>query len=339
MTDRSFNQMQLDSILRLERERFIARAKELAASHRAVARLPVKPKQMDAAEALDELIEELSAGQSLPDAEAAIRADERERIARRIERDHAKGTYPYEMARRVRDNDMPGEDVPHPLERQIVALSEQIVTVTSQRLEEIQGLQAKVDRLCGALDCFTLPKRRMDGGYWKYDHEFVGDDDDDHCRECADAWCEHEWAKEREALLGDSPDRPHRLTWTGIEWVAPCGCRYHPDDDNGSHGGAPHVHRCEKHAALARSAEQHLREALAVARTFVESEARRRADEGQNNHALKVLQHIDECPALTDATRASTSQQSCVHPPDRLEKFGPNATCRRCRDCGEEFST
>lgn len=46
---------------------------------------------------------------------------------------------------------------------------------------------------------------------------------------------------------GTAPERPHRLTWSGAEWVAPCGCRYHPDDDNGSHGGAPHVHRCEKH--------------------------------------------------------------------------------------------
>jgi hypothetical protein len=43
-------------------------------------------------------------------------------------------------------------------------------------------------------------------------------------------------------------DRPHHLAWNGTEWVdGRCGCRYHPDDDNGSHGGAPHVHRCEKH--------------------------------------------------------------------------------------------
>jgi len=45
------------------------------------------------------------------------------------------------------------------------------------------------------------------------------------------------------------PDRGHHLAWNGAEWADErCGCRYHPDDDNGSHGGAPHVHRCEKHS-------------------------------------------------------------------------------------------
>lgn len=62
------------------------------------------------------------------------------------------------------------------------------------------------------------------------------------------------WAALDSAVTAGSPpetqpDRPHKLTWNGAEWVAPCGCRYHPDDDNGSHGGAPHVHRCETHAA------------------------------------------------------------------------------------------
>lgn len=51
--------------------------------------------------------------------------------------------------------------------------------------------------------------------------------------------------------------RPHKLTWNGTEWVAPCGCRYHPDDDNGSHGGAPHVHRCEKHRRAATGDDHH----------------------------------------------------------------------------------
>lgn len=41
-----------------------------------------------------------------------------------------------------------------------------------------------------------------------------------------------------------------------------------------------------------------LREVLDVARGFVESEARHRIDEEQNNAALRVLQYIDECPAL-----------------------------------------
>lgn len=41
--------------------------------------------------------------------------------------------------------------------------------------------------------------------------------------------------------------RPHKLEWSGREWKAPCGCAYHPDDDKGTHGGAPHVHRCQEH--------------------------------------------------------------------------------------------
>ena len=46
-----------------------------------------------------------------------------------------------------------------------------------------------------------------------------------------------------------SEPRQHHLAWNGTEWTDDrCGCRYHPDDDNGSHGGAPHVHRCERHA-------------------------------------------------------------------------------------------
>jgi len=45
-------------------------------------------------------------------------------------------------------------------------------------------------------------------------------------------------------------ERSHHLSWNGSEWVDErCGCRYHPDDDNGTHGGAPHVHLCERHGA------------------------------------------------------------------------------------------
>jgi len=46
------------------------------------------------------------------------------------------------------------------------------------------------------------------------------------------------------------PNRPHHLVWSGVEWIDDrCGCRYHPDDDNQTHGGGPHVHPCEKHRA------------------------------------------------------------------------------------------
>lgn len=76
------------------------------------------------------------------------------------------------------------------------------------------------------------------------------------------------------ALAGIAPDRPHKLTWNGTDWVAPCGCRYHPDDDNGSHGGAPHVHRCEKHG---KAPEWRAGEREAVARCV--------------GHALAELMH------------------------------------------------
>ena len=49
-----------------------------------------------------------------------------------------------------------------------------------------------------------------------------------------------------------SPDPPANrllhLTFDGTEWVDDrCGCRYHPDDDNSTHGGGPHVHQCDEH--------------------------------------------------------------------------------------------
>jgi hypothetical protein len=54
------------------------------------------------------------------------------------------------------------------------------------------------------------------------------------------------------APQGPEPGRPHHLVWSGVEWVDErCGCRYHPDDDNRSHGGAPHVHHCKEHSAAA----------------------------------------------------------------------------------------
>ncbi len=42
---------------------------------------------------------------------------------------------------------------------------------------------------------------------------------------------------------GVTEHRPHHLVWRDGEWHDErCGCRYHPNDDNNSHGGAPHVH-------------------------------------------------------------------------------------------------
>lgn len=56
----------------------------------------------------------------------------------------------------------------------------------------------------------------------------------------------------QEGILLPRPARDHHLRWVETEWAdARCGCRYHPDDDNGTHGGAPHVHLCERHQASA----------------------------------------------------------------------------------------
>lgn len=53
----------------------------------------------------------------------------------------------------------------------------------------------------------------------------------------------------------ETPPVANHLQWNGTEWVDDrCGCRYHPDDNNHTHGGAPHVHLCDKHIA-ARGAE------------------------------------------------------------------------------------
>lgn len=49
--------------------------------------------------------------------------------------------------------------------------------------------------------------------------------------------------------------RDSHLVWNGVEWVDDrCGCRYHPDDDNGTHGGGPHVHPCAAHRPAAAPA-------------------------------------------------------------------------------------
>lgn len=49
----------------------------------------------------------------------------------------------------------------------------------------------------------------------------------------------------------DDPTQESRrlhLAWNSVEYVDNrCGCRYHPDDDNGTHGGGPHVHPCKQH--------------------------------------------------------------------------------------------
>ncbi len=51
--------------------------------------------------------------------------------------------------------------------------------------------------------------------------------------------------------------RALHLVWNGVEWVDDrCGCRYHPDDPNMTHGGAPHVHPCERHTKAVGMVEE-----------------------------------------------------------------------------------
>ncbi len=58
-------------------------------------------------------------------------------------------------------------------------------------------------------------------------------------------------SQKEEADVSSSP-RPNHLKWNGTEWVDErCGCRYHPDDDKGTHEGAPHLHLCTKHRSPA----------------------------------------------------------------------------------------
>lgn len=50
--------------------------------------------------------------------------------------------------------------------------------------------------------------------------------------------------------------------------------------------------------ALRLRNEAQLREAITVARAFIEEVVRERVNEGQNNGAIRVLCYIDDCPAL-----------------------------------------
>jgi len=63
--------------------------------------------------------------------------------------------------------------------------------------------------------------------------------------------------------------RPHSLFWDGIGWADErCGCRYHPDDDNGTHGGAPHVHHCAAHTPGVPAAVVRLRGRMAASKSL-----------------------------------------------------------------------
>ena len=54
----------------------------------------------------------------------------------------------------------------------------------------------------------------------------------------------------------DKADRSFALTWRADEWHFDCGCALHPTDDNGTHGGGPHIQPCAKHEFLSNSAER-----------------------------------------------------------------------------------
>ena len=51
-----------------------------------------------------------------------------------------------------------------------------------------------------------------------------------------------------EAKLLELEHRPLHLVVRDGQWVDDrCGCAYHPDDDNNTHRGGPHVHECAEH--------------------------------------------------------------------------------------------
>ena len=91
------------------------------------------------------------------------------------------------------------------------------------------------------------------------------------------------------------PDEPAPTEPSASQtFTAPCGhwTLYH------AHGWGWGPGDCPRYGQAPVHAEAILREALGVARAFVEAEAQRRVDEGQNNQAMRVLMLIDECPAL-----------------------------------------
>jgi len=64
--------------------------------------------------------------------------------------------------------------------------------------------------------------------------------------------------RDAEARRADEAREGRYLYWQQVEslhlafqdgqWVdTRCGCAYHPDDRNGTHGGGPHVHSCADH--------------------------------------------------------------------------------------------
>ncbi len=93
-------------------------------------------------------------------------------------------------------------------------------------------------------------------------------------------------------------ERPNHLIWMETEWVDErCGCAYHPDDDNGTHGGGPHRHGCPAHP------EPQPLDVKAVSELLADQERRR-----QENGYPEALSSADieavagEIVALADGT-------------------------------------
>lgn len=120
------------------------------------------------------------------------------------------------------------------------------------------------------------------------------------------------------AMSGPHEPRPLHLAWNGAEWVdGRCGCRYHPDDDRGSHGGAPHVHRCEQHTAAAihptdppKQAREWLENIIEEALHFVADECST-AEYGACLRLVKAIREAaDDCswPTSEEPTYARDSR-------------------------------
>lgn len=135
-----------------------------------------------------------------------------------------------------------------------------LLTASRDRLRELGTCMmdaALLDRIDEALA--AEPVRARDesvpppGFHWVDDERFwVAQGDSRHTLRSAWMFYDHHHGY----APGPDAARAHHLAWNGTEWVdARCGCRYHPDDDNGSHGGAPHVHRCKAHEGGGPSGE------------------------------------------------------------------------------------
>lgn len=123
-----------------------------------------------------------------------------------------------------------------------------LVSENAALRERVEALSQERDRLREALERIA----EHDGGRWIYgsgpgDPLILGRQQSE--QEIARAALA---ASPHEPQGGSTAARPLHLEWRDGEWVddrctSDPPCRYHPDDDNNTHGGGPHVHACTEH--------------------------------------------------------------------------------------------